>query len=306
MAVTYPPAPPVVQGDSVLIHRLLNDPPSIARRVRLLAAQRFIADVLLPARFTAEGGSVTWEGFESLYTDRVPESIRPGREYPLTSFGIGPVQVATVQKWGQDVPVTDEAIKRLKRNPVDRAFEKLVNQMVKTVDSLALSVIASQVTQATPAAAAWTTATAKQIFLDVAKAKQSVLDLNEGLEPDTVVVSGMAWVAAMAEFADKGYLPRDTTAPVTTGQFPVIDGMRWLTSTNLPFTSSALVLDSNQLGGMADEDLGGPGYVSAQNGIETKSIRQDNDDEYRLRARRITVPIVIEPRAAFRITGVGA
>jgi hypothetical protein len=58
------------------------------------------------------------------------------------------------------------------------------------------------------------------------------------------------------------------------------------------------VLDSSQLGGMADEDLGGPGYVRAGGvGVETKSIRDDDNDQNRIRARRVTVPIVLEPTA---------
>lgn len=307
MPYTYPPAAPTVAGDVNSIHRLLQNPTLIARRLQTIANQRFIADALLTGRFVATGGAVQFEQEgESLYTTRTPEVVRPGAEYPLAAVGIGPTQIAEVQKWGQDVPVTDEAIKRLNRNPVDRAFTKLVNQMVKTVDGVALAAISSQVTQATAAAAAWTSATAKQMFLDVELAKANVISRNEGYEPDTVVVSPTAWAYAMATFGDAGYLPReDGNAPVLSGNFPVIDGLRWLPTPNLPFGTSALVVDSTQLGGMADEDLGGPGYAGAQMGIETKSIREEETDGYRLRARRITVPIVLSPGAAWRISGVG-
>ncbi|ATO14680.1 hypothetical protein CO540_13280 [Micromonospora sp. WMMA2032] len=307
MPMTYPPAAPSVTGDITSIHTLLQSPTLIARRLRTLAEQRFISDALLTGRFEATGGAIQYEQADSMYTDRTPEIVRPGMEYPLAGVGIGPTQIAEVQKWGQDVPVTDESIKRLKRNPVDRAFIKLVNQMVKQVDSVSLAVIASTVTATAAAAATWTTATAKQIFSDVALAKANILALNEGFDPDTVVVSDFAWTYAMATFADAGYLPReDGNSPVLTGNFPVIDGMRWLSSPNLPTANTALVLDSTQLGGMADENLGGPGYAGAAAGIETKSIRDDDRDKYKLRARRVTVPIVIEPGAARKITGLGA
>ena len=50
---------------------------------------------------------------------------------------------------------------------------------------------------------------------------------------------------------------------------------------------------------MADEDLGGPGYVKAGGiGTEVKTIRDDENDQYRVRARRVTVPVVVEPAAA--------
>lgn len=306
MPYTYPAPAPTVSGDYLTIHRLLQNPALIARRLRTISEQRFIADALLTGRFTAMGGAIQYEqGGESLYTDRAPEVVRPGMEYPKTPIPLGPTQIAEVQKWGQDVPVTDESIKRLNRNPVDRAFVKLVNHMVKTVDGVALAVIASQVTQTVAAAASWATATAKQIFLDVAKAKGDIIDLNEGYEPDTVVLPTLAWTYAMATFADAGYLPReDRQQPVFTGEFPVIDGMRWLATPNVPVANAAMVVDSAQLGGMADEDLGGPGYSGVLQGIETKSIRDEDTDGYNLRARRVTVPVVLEPNAAKKITGV--
>jgi hypothetical protein len=85
----------------------------------------------------------------------------------------------------------------------------------------------------------------------------------------------------------------------------VIDGMRFLVSPNLPTAGTILVLDSTMLGGMADEDLGGPGYASAGGvGVQVKTIRDDAKDGWRLRCRRVTVPIVVEPAAAYKITGV--
>jgi len=305
MPYTYPPPAPVVDGDHTLIHTLLQSPELIARRLRTIAEQRFIADALLTGRFQAIGGAIQFQQGDSLHTARVPEVVRPLAEYPLTGLELSPTQIAEVQKWGQDVPVSDEAIKRLKLSPVDRAFLKLVNHMVKRVDAVALATIVSQVTRSSAAAADWSTATAKQIFLDVSKGKAAVVDLNEGFEPDTVVVSTLVWTYAMATFADAGYLPReDRSSPVLTGEFPVIDGMRWLPTTNSPTPTSALLVDSGQLGGMADENLGGPGYVGAIAGVETKSMRKDTTDGYLLRARRVTVPVVLEPDAGYQVTGV--
>lgn len=306
MAYTYPPAGPTSTGDYETIHRLLAEPTLIDKRLRELADDRFIADALLTGRFTANGGGVQFEqDDDSLYTDRDPEVVRPGMNYPMAGIGLGTTQYAEVQKWGQDVPVTDESIKRLNRNPVDRAFSKLVNQMVKKVDSISMAAILSSVTQTQSAAALWASATAKQIFLDVATAKAKIVDLGHGYDPDTVVVSTTAWTYAMATFADAGYLPRESgDAPVFTGMFPVIDGMRWLATPFVPSANAALVLDSAALGGMADEQLGGPGYVGGLSGIETKSIRDEGNDKWKLRARRVTVPVVLEPNAAYTITGV--
>lgn len=305
MGYLYPPPAPTVAGDTITIHRYLADPTRVNTSVSERASQRFIADSLLTGRYQASGGSVIFNQDEPLYLDRAPEIVAPGGEYPMSGFGIGPDQVASVKKWGEDVPVTDEAIKRLGVDPVNKAFVRLVNTMVKTVDSVALAVIASQVTAAKAATAPWSTATAEQIFLDIGLAQAAVADLQRGYAPDTVVLSETAWTYVMAKYQSAGYLPRENgSAPALTGDFPVIGGLRFLKTSNLPFANTALLVDSTALGGMADEQLGGPGYVGAEAGVETKSIREEKTDSWLLRARRITVPVVLAPGAAYKITGV--
>ncbi len=306
MSITYPPAAPTITGDIVSISRFLASPAQIARRLRTLAQQRFISDALLTGRFVVVGGAIQYEQGESIYADRVPQTISPGGEYPLTTLGTGPASLARTEKWGQDSIITDESIKRQLMNPVNRALVKMVNQMVKTVDSVSLAAIASAVTATRAATAAWTLATARQMFLDVGLAKASILGLNQGYDPDTVVLDDTRWTYAMASFVDAGYLPRESASgAVQTGVFPVIEGMRWLRSPNMPTANTVLVLDSQQLGGMADEDLGGPGYVNSDGvGVQAKTMREDENDQYRVRCRRVTVPVVLEPGAACVVTGV--
>jgi hypothetical protein len=167
------------------------------------------------------------------------------------------------------------------------------------------------VTNTGAAAATWATATAAQILRDVLLAKAAVIAQNQGYDPDVVVIDDTNWVYALSAFVSAGFVPRESADnPALTGQFPVIGGMRWLASPNVPVPGTALVVDTTQLGGMADEDLGGPGYVSAAGPntapVQVKVMRaghNDETDQYRLRARRVTVPVVIEPAAARRITG---
>jgi hypothetical protein len=304
--VTYPPPSPTVSGDILQIHQLLNSPTLLARRLRTVAENRFIADVLLPGRYTAVGGAIQYQQGESIYTDRPPESVRPGMEYPRSGLGFGPVQIAEVVKWGQDVPITDESIARLRMDPVNRGLTKVVNQMVKHVDGIALGAITSQVTATRAATALWTGSTA-EILLDILLAVADVRGLNEGFEPDTVVVDDITFAHVASDEKITNALRReDASNPVYTGDFPVVAGLRILPSPNTPFATEALALDSTQLGGMADEQLGGPGYVGALAGVETKSMRKDDNDRWDLRGRRVTVPVVVEPQSAIRITGVRA
>jgi hypothetical protein len=90
-----------------------------------------------------------------------------------------------------------------------------------------------------------------------------------------------------------------------TGTFPVIDGMVWLPTPNLPVAGNVIIADHTQLGGMADEDLGGGYAQTGLLGVETKSIRDEDNDQWKLRVRRVTVPIVQEPASAWKVTGVG-
>lgn len=307
----YPPASPTLSGDYVTISRFLQNPTLIARRLRTLLEQRYIADSLLTGRFQVSGGAVLYETGESIFVPDNPRATAPGSEYPLTNPASGVASLAKTVKWGADALITDEAIKRQNIDPVNRAFLKLTNTNVKYVDAVALSAIASAVTNTAAATASWALAgtSAQSILTDVLIAKQTILALNQGYDPDTVVVSDLALGYAMAKFVAAGYMARETDSanPLVTGSFPNILGMRWLSSPNLPTANTAFVLDSQQLGGMADEDLGGPGYVSAGGvGVQAKTIRDDEDDQWRIRVRRVTVPVVLEPAAARTITAVGA
>jgi hypothetical protein len=301
----YPAPAPSISGDIETISRFLNSPTQLNRRLRTLAEQRYIADTLLSQRFQVQGGAVVYETGESIFTGDNPAAVNPGSEYALTTLSTGTASVANTVKWGQAAIITDESIARNNFQPVSRAMTKLVNSNVKYVDSVALSAVNTAVTQSTAAAAGWASATATNILSDVAKAKANILALNQGYDPDTVVLDDLHWAYAFAAFTAGGFLPRETDSanPLVTGSFPVIDGMRWLPTPNVSSSSTVIVADSKMLGGMADENLGGPGYDGqGALGVQGKAIREEQMDQYRLQMRRVTVPIVQEPAAAWKIT----
>lgn len=307
MPVSYPPAPVTLSGDVESINRFLRNPALFSRRLRTLAENRFIADVLLTGRYALQGGAIIYEQSEGIYSDRPVESVAPGSEYPLTTISTGPAAVASAKKWGQDSIVTDEAITRLLMDPVNRAMVKMVNQMVKHIDSLALGAVASAVTQTAAAGAAWTPGTANtNPLFDIMSAVAVIRGLNQGFEPDTIVVNDTKYAHLMNNSAVLSAFRReDQNNPAYTGSLPgPIAGLRVLSSPNIPVANSAFVLDSSQLGGMADEDLGGPGYTGQIKGVQGKAMRRDETDGWRLRVRRVAVPVVVEPGAAFIITGI--
>lgn len=308
MAYTYPASTATTDGSSITIHHMLNSPPIIARRIRTLLDKRYIADALLTGRFEAQGGGIFYETGEPIFTQNDPESITPGAGYPKTQASGGTLASAKVSKWGQDSPVTDEAISRLGINPVNRAFTKLVNQSVKFVDGAALGVIASKVTQtydvaAAGATGAWTTGDA--VVAGVLMAVARVRALDEGYEPDAIVLRDEQYARAVSRLSAAGLLPREADNPLVSGDWPQVLGLTWMATNHSP-TTNPLLLDRTQLGGMADENIGGPGYVRTGGiGVETKAIRDDKTDSYNLRARRVTVPVVLEPNAGIQIVGTG-
>lgn len=300
MAITYPAGPPVYSGDIESINRYLATPSVVARRINTIAAQRFVSDFILTSRTDVSGGAVVFEQDDPLYTDRAPEAISPGGEYPLAGLGDGTPQAVKVTKWGQDVPITDEKIKRSNFSPVEKAFQRLVNTLVKTVDGLALSLIASQVTATQTAGAAWQASTST-ILRDIMLAKAKVTALNKGYEPNAIVVDDTTWAILASDDKLSTLMAReDRGNTVYTGEFRVVAGLTILPTPNLP-AAGAWIIDTNALGGIADEKLG-QGYTGDV--IETKSIRDEDNDQWRVRARRVCVPYVNEPGAAIKITGI--
>lgn len=303
MPNAFPPASPTIAGDYMTVSRFLNTPTLVARRMRTLAEQRLISTSILTGRETVSGGAISFEQNEGLYADRPVEAVSPGGEYPLTTVGDGTAQLAKVVKWGQDTFVTDESAKRKAMSAVDKALLKLINTAAKNVDTVALSAIASSVTQTQAAAAAWSAATGVQMLRDVLKAKAALAALNQGYEADTMVIDDLTWALIASDQTLISTIARETQSnAVVTGNFDVLAGLRIMRTPNLP-AAGAWILDSSQLGGIATEDLGG-NYQKVDGILESKSIRDEDNDQWRLRARAVAVPYINEPNAAIRITGI--
>lgn len=317
---TYPPGPPTISGDIISTNRFLKDTPLVARALRTIEQEQLVSDRLLTGQSYTESGSVQYEQDEGIYADREPRAIAPGGEYPLTPISAGEVQTAHTVKWGQDSEVTDESVNRRRNNPVRRALVKLANSSVLKIDGIATSAINSAVTQNTAAAAVWVSGT-PNILRDVLKAVAQLQKLKIGLMPDTVWVDLDVFAAVASDEKLMALFSREYpgvgNAPVQQGlDSPYVrrtGGLTWVTSPVAPISNAAMVLDSSRLGEFVDELLPAPGYVRATGPggrpvgmTQVKTIRDDDNDRWRVRARRITVPVVTEPRAAWKITGVAS
>lgn len=311
----YPPGSPSLSGDVLSINRFLKDTPWVARALRDIANEQFVSDRLLTGQFWTESGSIGYEQNESIYADRDPKAVPPGGEYPVTPIGTGPASTANTVKWGNDALLTDEAISRFRYNVVQRQFRKLMNSHIKTIDTVALSAIVSAVTQNTDAIASWKTGGGtSKILRDVMRAITSIVNLKQGYMPNAVFVEPAVFANVVSDDDLMKILPKEFPGVQATAVVQglngslmrQIGGLTWITSPNAPVSGKALVVDTTVLGGFADERLNSPEYVQAENGLQVLSIRDRNTDGWRIRARRTTVPIVLEPGAGWLINGVNA
>lgn len=313
MSYTYPAAPATVGSDltTVEVHHLMKSPAALRKRLQEILKHKFIADFLLAGRFQAVGGAILYETGEEIFPADSAEAIEPGGEYPRTVLTAGELAAAKTVKWGLDAPVTDEAIARMLLNPVDKALRKLANGNIRDVDGVALAVIASVVTQTVSVTTgtngvntgAWSTDDAIIEGVLAVKAKAEELNVGDEFDYNTVVLKPTQFAKVAGKLVTGGLVPREQQNVILTGVIPDYLGLTWTTSTHVPFTDPILV-DREQLGGMADEKLGGPGYTGLD-GLEVKTIRNDETDSYIVRSRRVTVPVVLEPRAGVIIDDTG-
>lgn len=322
MPHTYPPVAPTISGDTLTISRFLNSPAAVQRRLRTLTENRFIADVLLSGRFQVSGGSILYEQSETIFTNKLPEAVTPGGEYPMTTASPGTAALAGVTKWGQDVPVTDEHVGRYGGRAVEVALIKIANQIIRQVDSVALAVIAAAVTQTRAAgspggvgsARAWSVitndpSTSSAPLMDLMGAAAEMRGLDQGYEPDVAVMSDLSLARVVGNAAIIAGLPREDRNNVTAAglaAFREIAGLIPLATNNLPVASTAFVIDSTMLGGVGYERIPSPEYQGdPMTGVESFSRRDPAaNDRWIVRGRRPVVPIVQEPGAGFKITGV--
>jgi hypothetical protein len=305
----YPPAAPTLSGDTLTISRFLNAPAAVQRRLRTLTENRFIADRLLSGRFQVSGGSILYEQSESIYTAKAPEAVAPGSEYPRSAAAPGTAALAAVTKWGQDVPVTDEQVGRFGGRAVEVALIKIANYIVKQVDSVALAVIAASITSNTAAAtAAWSAGTADPL-LDLMLAAAAIRALDQGYDPDVAAMSDVSFARMIANSKIIAGLTRESNdTPTARGIAAVqeIAGLTPLPTNNLPVAGTVFVMDSSMAGGLGYERIPSPEYQGdPANGVETWSRRDPAaSDKWLVRGRRPIVPIVQEPGAIYKITGV--
>ena len=301
---TYPNAAGTLSNDVLVAQRFMKSPEAVQRLWEEKIDNAFLADAILSGRAQTDSGAIQYELDEDQFAVREPESVKAGSEYPLTTVGGPNVQTAVTVKWGLDSLVTDESVSRSAMSPIDSAMNKLRNSVVRKVDSVAMSLVATRVSQTQAASTAWT-ADGAAILRDILLADAKIENHDRGYSADTLVLSPTlaAYVASNQKILDAQTREGRDNAQYT-GVLGSIAGKTIMRTNHLPDGVDAILLDRTAFGGIADELLDGEGYTGAP--VQFKRIREDRTDEWRLRARRVCVPYVSNPLAAVKFTGVTA
>lgn len=300
---TYPYTPSqMANATPAELLAFIKSPTLVARRLgEILNAQQFIGNFLLQGRYTLAGGAIAVPTNEVIRTDRKADTVAPGAEYKLTPLSAEQYEIYTASKQGIATEITDEAVGRSLRQPIDDALLLLQTEMVFDANELALGVIQSSVTQTLAAGGLWTNG--KQVLKDALRVQAAVRRLKLGYSIDTVVLNGEQYAEIIPELQD--VLP-DNDDSALTGAFPTIGGITWVSSDDDQFTDPMFV-DRRRLGGIGRETIPSPEYrpVGNDTGVEVASFRE-NSDKTRLQARNPHVPVVTNPLAGLVVTGTAA
>ncbi len=299
---TYAPANPTISGDNLTVSRLINQPVLIQRALRTLVQQRLVGDKILSGTVDLTGtGAVNYEVSEAIMANSLAERVDDLMEYPESDEPSAVSQVASTEKWALATSISDKLVARNRLDIFNRKMIKLANRIAFGFDALTLSAVASAVTQTSAAIAAWSNSSADP-FADITLAASVVDGLNQGYEIDTVLATPNRWARLIAAAKVIERAPRESNdGLLLTGRLAQIAGLQVWKTTNMPAGVDVMLLDSKQLGSIGWEDQGG-GYMGPANGVQTKRIRLEENDGWRIQGRRIGVPIVQEPGAAIKIT----
>lgn len=301
---TYAPPNPTVSGDNLTVSRLINSPVMIFRALRTLVQQRLVGDKILSGKVDLTGtGAVNYEVSEAIMAASLAERVDDLMEYPESQDGTATSAMASTEKWALATSISDKLVARNRIDIVNRKLIKLANRIAFGFDALVISAVATAVTQTSPAVAAWSSASTADPFADITLGASVVDSLNQGYEIDTVLATPNRWARLIAAAKVIERAPRESDAGLLiTGRLAVIAGLQVWKTTNMPTSTDVMLLDSRQLGSIGWEDQGG-GYMGSADGVQSKRIRLEENDGWKIQGRRVGVPIVSEPGAAIKITG---
>lgn len=302
MSTIVPPVGPRLdQFGRITVGQFLKTPTQINRAIEALTDQSFISDYLFTGS-PAEGGAVVYNRNVSpdsgLLIDgqdgRDVEAIDAGAEFPFVSPSEGVSDVAEVQKYGGAMRFSRETVRRDQRDVLARGLRMLSTTVVRKTNRIAVSTVTSDPDLNTlDVATPWSSADSDPIY-DILSALSLVNDTDFGYEATTVLINKAQALALLGRESVRNQLPREsaTLNPVLNPQLGGLLGVDWITSPFVP-AGTAYVVDRNTLGALADEEAG----------IQNETYPEPQTQSTVVQAWRSVVPVVTDPKAGVKITG---
>lgn len=146
--VAHPLAAPVVDGDTITVDTMLQQPTRITAFLQDITLQRFILDRLFSSDGGVTGGAVIYDLLteNELYLDRDVEPVAPGAEFPVVTSSRRAPRVAEVEKFGGKYFFTDEARDRNDQSAFRNENIKLGNTIVRKLNARAVETLDAAIT----------------------------------------------------------------------------------------------------------------------------------------------------------------
>lgn len=292
-STTFPPASPTISSENITVSTYLNNPARIQRRIENITLRNFLADWMFMAGPRATGGSVVYDQVTTNDTvlSRDVEKIQPAGEYPILTDTAPTPKIASVDKWGGRILITDEQRDRNALDVFVRETTRLANTIMTKVDVVALAAVAAAPVN-TLTGTDWTAATGAAMIANLIDAAALVNDNEMGYAADLVLLhptqfnellKNSDFRVAMTQFTESSML-RDGVI----GNFL---GMNFARS-NRVTAGTAYVLASKFIGGISDEVP-----------LTTEVYRMPGIDSTFIQSSRRLVPYVTDPKAAVLVSG---
>jgi hypothetical protein len=301
---TYPAPAPTISGDVETINRFLNEPTSVNRRVRDISLNRYLTDFIFPGRIEAAGGAILYEISEGIFLGQGPRGRQPRCPVPPLDRGPRSRRGRRGQEVGRGRPPDRRGHRPAQGDGARAHPAQAVQHDDPKVDSLALAAASAAITMSQTETAAWSSANADP-FLDVMLADAQIAALDEGFEPDTLILTDVLYARMVSNQKVINGLARESSNNVTAdGEVLSIAGKSIVRTNRMPAGIDRLLIDREQFGALGYENIPSPEYEGdPANGIETWARRDPQaNDQWLIRGRRPVVPIVLEPNAGIEIT----
>lgn len=294
MPSPFPPAPPTIAGTNITVSAFLTTPTRVQRAIEALTLQRFVADAIFAPGPAAPSGSVLYDQMlaaDDVFTGRDVQEIEPGSEFPILNTAERMPLVAVAKKYGGEVLLTDEAVRRDNRALLAREMTRLRNTIVRKYDTIAMAALDAAPTLTMAASGDWSTA-ATDIVADLATAASLISSLDMGYVADTVLVNPAQSLDLTKDKDIRDAMPRERTdGLIRTGNLGRVLGLDFI-ETNRVAAGTVWVLQRRIAGQISDEV---PLYA--------RPIRDERKEATFIHGARAGVPYVTDPKAVVQISG---